>query len=82
MTNQFRLTKPASCTLTDRQWWSGLASQYRDLVANENCSPLESARQLREWAASRADSPAFATLVGAARASAAATVQANRPRSV
>lgn len=82
-TNQFKLTKPASCDQwTAKQWWSGVASQSRDLAANANESPLDTARGLREWAASRADSPAFKSFVDQARASAAATVQANRPQPV
>lgn len=66
----------------DSRWWSSVMSQMRDLTDNENCSPLESARAMREWAASRADSPAFAPVVNAARAQAAAVVWTNRPRSV
>ena len=65
-----------------KKWWRAVASQLRDMADNENCSPLESARQLREWAASRADSPAFAAQVMAAREQAALVVAANKPRAV
>jgi len=82
MKNASQMFAPADSTLTSRQWWRSVASQFRDLADNENCSPLESARQLREWAASRADSPAFAAEVDRARAVAAQTVFANRPRGV
>lgn len=66
----------------DSRWWSAVMSQVRDTTDNANCSPLDSARQLREWAASRADSPAFAALTSAAREQAARTVWANRPQPV
>lgn len=61
-------------------WWRALASQFRDMAENDNCSPLDGARALREWAASRADSPEFASFVNAARADAAAVLAANRPK--
>ena len=66
----------------DRRWWSAVMSQMRDMTDNENCSPVESARAMREWAASRANDAAFAPMVNAAREQAATTVWANRPRVV
>jgi hypothetical protein len=66
----------------DSKWFRSVVSQQRDFAANANCSPVESARAVRAWAASRANNPAFAAQVAAAKEQAAFTVWANRPRAV
>lgn len=82
MNTDTRLKPQPSWTGTTKSWWSAVASQSRDLAANANCSPLETARQLREWAKSRENSAAFAAEVAAAKEAAAFAVFNNRPRSV
>lgn len=77
-----KMVMQAPANMEASVWWRALASQFRDMAENDNCSPLDGARALREWANSRADSPAFAAFVASARTDAAAVVAANRPKVV
>jgi len=80
--NRMVMKAPANCKWDESVWWRAVASQMRDMADNANCSPVESAQMWRRWAESKADEPAFASMVAAAREECAWVMQANRPKSV